>query len=145
MYSLKLDGEKFAKACAKEEDISPKDAVELCNKLKGMKLNNAKEYLKDLMEYKTALEYKRYKGKLAHKRGKGAAKYPVKAAKHILMLLEEVENNAEFKTLDPEKLWIEHINTSRGRITKWYRYRAYGRIEASFKRPANLEVIVKER
>jgi large subunit ribosomal protein L22 len=56
-----------------------------------------------------------------------AGRYPVKAAKAFLFLLEELEANAEYKGLDVDRLRIVHAATQRGMKSQRYISRAMGR------------------
>jgi large subunit ribosomal protein L22 len=83
-----------------------------------MKLESAKSYLRDIIELKRAVPFKRYRRDTGHKKGKIAAgKYPQKVAKSILSVLENAEANADFKGLDTKKLVVKHIASHKGRVT----------------------------
>ena len=49
-----LNLEKTAKASGREMRVSPKHAREVCNTIKGMKLDQAKDYLRQVMLKKKA-------------------------------------------------------------------------------------------
>lgn len=49
------DDKKTAKALGRSLKISPKHAVEICNRIRGMKVENAKNYLEDVIEMKKAV------------------------------------------------------------------------------------------
>ena len=57
----------------------------------------------------------------------GQRPLPVKAATHILKVLENAEANAEYKGLDTEKLRIIHISSHRGPVIRGWIPRAFGR------------------
>lgn len=46
--------------------------------------------------------------------GWAAGRYPVKAAEQVLKVLENAEANAEYKGMDTENLFIEHISSLMG-------------------------------
>ncbi|MEM3402870.1 MAG: 50S ribosomal protein L22, partial [Candidatus Hadarchaeales archaeon] len=102
-YSAKIE-DPCARAYGKEARVSPKDAVEICRAIKGMKLEKAKEFLMDVQRKKVAVPYRIHRKKLAHKKVVGTGAYPVKAAKEILKVLKNAEENAKYKGLDVEKL-----------------------------------------
>ena len=64
-----LNPEKTAKASGRELKVSHKAAREVCKALKGMMLNNAKQYLRDVAAKKKAVPYTRYNKKLPHRHG----------------------------------------------------------------------------
>ena len=143
-YTMISDPEKSARAIGKELNISPKKAVEICNSLRGMNLQDAKEFLEDVIEMKRPVPYKRYKRGTSNKKGiKGPGGYPVKAAAAILKVLESVEANAEHKELDPDEMRISVIAAHRGRVNKNYMPRAQGRATPFFHELTNLEVIIE--
>ncbi len=150
-YSVKFrEEEKIAKAVLWDVPVSPKIMYEITRAIRGMMLKEAKEYLKRVIELKEPVPFFRYKGKQAHKRGLAdkwkwpIGRYPVKAAKYLLKLLENVENNAENKDLDVNKLKIIHIASHKGPILKRWMPRAFGRSTPKFRRLSHVEVIVKE-
>lgn len=150
-YSVKLEDEsKVAKAVKYDVPVSVKIMRELLAVTKGLKLSRAKEFLKDVVALKKPVPFRRYHGKVAHKGGLAdqygwpAGRYPVKAAKYVLKLLDEVEANAENKGLDKDKLVILHAAAHRAPTIKRYMPRAYGRSTAKFRRRCHVEVIVKE-
>ncbi len=150
-YSYKVrDEARIAKAILWDADVSVKDMRELVNAVKKMKLDKAIEFLEKVIQLKEPVPFKRYKGKIAHKRGMGdkwkwpSGRYPVKAAKYLLQLLKNVRNNAENKGLDTSKLVIEHIAAHKGITLKRWMPRAFGRSTPKFDRRCNVEVVVRE-
>ncbi len=147
-YSVKgLDPDRTAIASGRDLRISPKAAREICNYIRGMNLQKAKEVLREVIELKRAIPYRRHKKKIPHRRGlQGfyAGRYPVKAAEAILKVLEAVEANAEFKGLYTDRLKIIHIAAQRGPVIKKYIPRAFGRSSPYFERLTHIEVAVEE-
>ncbi len=133
---------KIAKAYGRELKISPKHSVEICNFIRGMLVSEAKKLLEEVIALRRPVPYKKYKRKLAHKRGlQGwyAGRYPAKAATYILRLLKDVEANAAYKGLNTERLRIIHIAASKGRVIRGYR-----KGMPFNKSTTNIEVIVRE-
>jgi large subunit ribosomal protein L22 len=130
-YSLKeFDPDKTVKCSGRELKISPKAATEICRKLRGMRLDSAKELLEAVQKKKRAIAFRRYKKEVPHRsldEGWYAGRYPVKAAKSFLSLLEELESNAEYKGLDVDRIRIVHAASQRGMKTQRVISRAYGR------------------
>ncbi len=147
-YSVKgLDPDKTAIASGRDLSIKPKAAREICNQLKGKKLERAKNILNDVIELKQPIPYTRYNKKLPHRkgiRGFDAGRYPVKASEEILKILYSVEANAEFKGLYSDQLKITHIACHRGRKIRNYIPRAFGRASPYFKHLTHIEVVVEE-
>ena len=102
-YSIiaeELDPEKTVKASGRELRVSHKHSREVCRTIKGMMLTQAKEFLKDVMEKKKAVPFRRYNKKAGHRRGLDkafAGRYPIHASERILKVLTSAEANAENK------------------------------------------------
>ena len=148
-YSRIVDEEQEAKTArvfGKNLRISPKHAVEIARALKGLTVEDAKDYLEKVQQKKIAVPFRRHKKKVGHKRLHKwyAGRYPVKASKRIFELLQEVEANAEYKGLDMERLRIIHISAYKGRTFPGYRPRAYGRASPYNHETTNVELIVEE-
>jgi large subunit ribosomal protein L22 len=150
-YSIaeeELDPEKTVRASGRELRVSHKHAREVCRTIKGMMLTQAKQYLRDVMDKKRAVPFRRFKKKLGHRHGLEkayAGKYPVKAAKHILKIVEGAEANAEYKGLDTERLRIIHASTSQGMKIKRYMMRAQGRSTQKFETLSHIEIVLEEQ
>lgn len=142
-YSVQgLDPDRTVKASLREADISPKFSREVCRAIVGLKLNEAKQLMEDVINRKRMIPYRRYRKKRAHKRAtKGPGGYPVKIARKMLKLLESLEANAEFKGLSPENIKIIHAAAHKGRTIKKYIERAFGRSSPYFKTLVHIEVI----
>ena len=141
------DKSKTAKALGRSLKISPKHAVEICNRIRGMKVEKAEAYLEDVIEMKTAVPFKRHNKKVGHRRGIGGwptGRYPVKAAKQILDILKNAEANAEYKGLDTENLKIMHISSHRGYVIRGWTPRAFGRASPFNTPTTHIQVVLGE-
>jgi large subunit ribosomal protein L22 len=147
-YSItELDPDKTVKASGRELRVSTKHAREVCKTIKGMKLDQAKEYLRQVMEKKKPVPLRRYKKKVGHRRGMEkafAGRYPVKAAEKILKVLEGAEANAEYKGLDAERLRIIHASAYPGMKMKRSIERAHGRSSPRFETLCHIELVLEE-
>ena len=150
-YSIaeeRLDPEKTVRASAREISVSHKAAREVCRTIKGMMLTTAKKYLQDVMDKKKPVPYRRYTKKVGHHHGLTkafAGRYPVKASKYILKLLEGAEANAENKGLDTDRMRIIHVATSQGIKRKTYQPRAQGRATPSYDILCHVEIALEEQ
>ena len=150
-YSYKVrDESKIAKAVQFDIPVSIKVMREVVAVLRGLKTSDAKKLLENVIALKEPIPFKRYKGKQSHKRGLPdkykwpIGRYPVKAARYLLKLINQVEANAENKGLDKEKLVIVHIAAHKGITLKRWMPRAFGRSTPRFRRTSHVEIIVKE-
>ena len=95
--------------------ISRKFSVEIAHFIRGKDLATAKKLMHGVIAMKVAVPFRRYDWDLAHKPGGvGPGRYPVKAVKVILGLLESAEMNAVNKGLDQEKLYIHSVMANKG-------------------------------
>ncbi len=151
-YSVRVaDETKIAKAVARDVPVSPKKIVNLARVIKGMKLEEARKFLEDVIDKRQPVPQWKYKGKIAHHKGVSdrwripQAKYPVKAAKYMLKLLRNLEANAENKDLDIDRVRIIHVGVHKSFILKRFMPRAFGRSTPKFRRLSHIEVIAEER
>jgi len=142
-----VDPDRTAKASGRELRISPKHAREICKTIKGMMLEDAKNFLEDVIAMRRPVPFRRYKKKVPHRRGLQGfctGRFPVKAAHYILRLLKEVEANAEFKGLNTEKLKIIHAAAYPGMKLKKFFPRAFGRSSPDYEILTHVEIVVEE-
>lgn len=130
-YSIKrLDPAKGVRASGREMRISPKASREICVAIRNLNLQAAKDFLEQVIAFKKPVPFRRHKKEVPHRRGLVGwytGKYPVKAAKAILKLLNGLEANAEDKGLDKERLRIIHAAAQHGMRLKKGIPRAHGR------------------
>ncbi len=145
-YSMAPEG-RTSRAMGHELHISPKHAREICRTLRGMKVNNAIQYLEDVAALKKAVPFKRYRRNVAHKHGLvgwDAGRYPEKAARQILEVLKNAASNAEYKGLETEKMRVYHAGTLRGRIIRGWMPRAMGRATPKNTETISIEMVLRE-
>ena len=147
-YSItELDPDRTVKASGRELRVSPKHAREVCKTIKGMKLDQAKDYLQQVILKKKPVPFRRHKKKVGHRHGiekAYAGRYPVKATQKILKVLEGAEINAEYKGLDIERLRIIHASAYPGMKIKRYIERAFGRSSPRFETLCHVELVLEE-
>jgi large subunit ribosomal protein L22 len=150
-YSIieeELDPEKTVKASGREARVSHKSSREVCRTIKGMMLTKAKRYLRDVVAKKKPVPFKRFQKKAGHRHGlqkAHAGKYPVKAAKQVLKVLEGAEANAENKGLDTDRMRIIHACAYPGMKIKRFRPRAQGRSSPKTETLCHIEIALEEK
>jgi large subunit ribosomal protein L22 len=144
-YSTKVDPEKTARAYGRELHCSPKHCENIARVIRGLNVNRAKELLEDVINLRRAIPFKTHNSKRAHKKQMGPGGYPQKASEMMLNIIKNAENNAEYKGLDPENMYIAHASTYKGRILQGRRPRAFGRATLWNERTTNVEIIISER
>lgn len=143
-YTATADPDTTAKALGREMPISPKFAREVAGMIRGMKVDVARQALEDVIDKKRAVPLKRYNKRVSHKPGVGPGRYPVKAAKAILGVIDSAASNAEYKGLDVSAMEIRTITVSRGRTIPGHMPRAHGRATQWNQETVNLEIILEE-
>jgi large subunit ribosomal protein L22 len=140
---------KTAKALITNSNISIKYATEICNQMKGRPVDKAIAWLKRIDAHEEHLPLPRYHKKVAHRKGDAkqgtkAGRYPEKAVRAFVELLELAKNNADFKGLDAERLIILNAFASMG--VARYSYQSKGKIAGKARRhnSTHIEVIVSE-
>jgi len=141
-YSIKnLDKEHTAKVSGRALSISTKHSIEICNFIRGRKLEKAKALLNEVINHKIAVPFKKFNKDVGHRKGKIASgRYPENACKAILKLLEGAEANAQFKGLNTANLIVSHICANKA-STPWH----YGRQRRRKMKRTHVEVIVEEK
>lgn len=149
-YPRGFDEERSARAVVWDAPISPKKVVNLARLIRGMRLEDAKRFLERVAAGREPVPLWRHRRKQAHHRGVAdkygipMARYPVKAARILLRLLGNVENNAEVKGLEVERVKIAHIAVHKAPVLKRWMPRAFGRSSPKFRHRSHIEVVVVE-
>jgi large subunit ribosomal protein L22 len=147
-YSSKIKGDNIAKAKANELNVSPKHSIEIAGFIRHQRVNDAIAYLQEVVKLKKAVPFRYFTRNVAHKRGLpgnwDAGRYPVKASREYIRILESVKKNAEYIGLDAENLEIIHASANRGRAQKAFFPRAMGRATPKVRESVNIEIIVRE-
>ena len=139
-YAYNGPQEGTAKAVLKDAPISTKAAIEISNHLRGRKTSTAKAILERVLKKEEAIPYKRFTDGVGHRPGKGmaAGRYPYKAARSFLDLLNSVEANAAQAGLS-DQLIIKHLASHEGS-----RSFSYGRHRRRRVKQTHVEIAVKE-
>merc|ERR1712121_536580 len=123
---------------------------ETANNIKQKNLSRAVAYLKNVVDQKECVPYRRFNGGVGRcaqaKHWKTTqGRWPKKGAEFLLQMLKNAESNAEFKGLDTDHLVIDHIQVNRAPKMRRRTYRAHGRINPYMSSPCHIEMILVER
>ncbi|MCE8427151.1 MAG: 50S ribosomal protein L22 [Candidatus Methanoperedens sp.] len=141
-YSIDLGSEKTSKSTGKELHISKKHAHEISTAITGMKVEVARKFLEEVIELKRAVPYKRFVRSVPHRRGMCTGRYPQKAAKEFLKVLENAQNNAVYKGLEGDKMSIYHVETKKGHTFRGSFPRAQGRATPKNHETVSIQMIL---
>ncbi|OPY31467.1 MAG: 50S ribosomal protein L22P [Methanomassiliicoccales archaeon PtaU1.Bin124] len=143
-YTMEADPDTTSRAIGKEIPISPKFSREICRMIKGKKVDIALKMLEEVTELTRPVPIRRYNIGVAHKKGVGPGRFPVKAAKAISKVIESAKQNAEYKGLDAENMRVKLVAAHLGRTIPGHMPRAYGRSTPWNQQTVNIEVILEE-
>ncbi|CAF4397923.1 unnamed protein product [Rotaria magnacalcarata] len=115
-----------------------------------MTLRRATRYLKNVVDKKEIVPFKRFNGGVGRKAQAQVFKvtqgrWPKKSAEILLQLLKNAESNADVKGLDADHLVIDHIQVNRAPKIRRRTYRAHGRINPYQSSPCHIELILSEK
>lgn len=142
-YSRHFEDRETARAAGKRIDISFKDAVVICDKVRGMLLNDAIELLDEVSLLKRSIPFRRFNIGIGHRKKAEdfkIGKYPQKASRQIRYVLVNARNNAEEKGMETDDLKIIHVQALKGMKRKEIKAKASGR--RWYKQFVHIQVIV---
>jgi large subunit ribosomal protein L22 len=139
-YALEnFDKSRHVRASIRDKSTSHKHAREVAVAIKGMSIEKARLFLEDVIARKIAVPYRRYNNEVAHRSnirdGFCSGRYPQKAAKEVLKLLDNLEANAEYKGMDLHK----------GTKIKRFTPRAMGRSSPKYNTLIHFELVAQEK
>ncbi len=144
-YSAHRNPERSARALGSELHCSPKHSQNIMRAIKGMSIEEAKQFLEDVIAKKRAVPFTTHNRDVSHRKGMGPGAYPEKASQLILRVLKNAENNAEYKGLDTENMIISHASAYKGQKIEGMMPRAFGRSSPKNKQTTNAELIIEEK
>jgi len=142
-----VDPAKSAKARGANLRVHFKNTRETAQAVKGLTLRRAQAYLKDVLNHKDTVPFRRFTGCIGrnaqaknHKWTQG--RWPEKSARYILDLLTNAESNAEVQGLEVDNLYVDHIQVNQAPKLRRRTYRAHGRINPYMSSPSHIELIL---
>ena len=148
-YQVELSAANTARAYSANSNISTKYATEICREIKGKPVEKAIAFLERIEKQEQFLPLKQFNRKVAHRKGESksgvkSGRYPKKACRAFVKLLESVKANADFKGMDADNLIIVHAFASMG--FRRYSFQSKGRIGGKRRRrkSTHIEIIVRE-
>ena len=146
-FSGYYDEERMARAYGKELKVSPKHSNEICRRIRGMVAEDAIELLEAVIEKKKSIPFKRYNKRVPHRKEGAGGRFPVKASKQILKVIEAALANAthreELGHPEPDEMRISTAAAYKGRILPGWIQRAQGRATPFNEETTNVEIILE--
>lgn len=143
-YSYEFEKEGTASARAEGVDVSYKDIVEACGRIRGKTIAWAVDFLERAARGEIPILFKRHNKKLGHRKELRGQKgrYPKKAAAILLKVLKSAFANARTKGLG-EDLIIAHVAANKK--STYPRLAAKGRRVRSDYEISRVEIVLKEK
>ena len=165
-FTQPLQGNRLSVARATNVDVHVKACLEICRTVRGMTAGAAVRKLEkvllidsdrpDIRAKAEAIPYRLGSGNKKRKRsgpsmvghrkgGMGPGRYPVKASRVVIKLLNSAMDNArhQHEDIDAEDMIITHIAAHRGLIKRGFMPRARGRATPKNHYQVNLEVFLE--
>ena len=146
-YSVDADPDTTAKAMLRDRPISPKHAKEIAREVKGGTAAEAVSYLEDVIDGERSVPFRQHNSGVGHRKdidGWDAGRYPEKASKAYLDLLENAIGNAESQGFDGEAMTIKHVAAHKTGERPGRKPRAFGRASPWNTPLVDVELILEE-
>jgi len=166
-YTQLLQGSCLATARSVQVDMHVKHCFEVCRAVKNKTAGEAIAFLNQVLKIDSnradvrrkaaAVPFRLGSGNkrkrrsgpsmVGHRKGGiGPGRFPVKASREIIKVIESAMENAryQYEDIDAEEMLITHIAAHRGRIRKGWIPRARGRATPSNHYQVNLEVFLED-
>ena len=166
-YTQLLQGSRLATARAVEEDLHVKHCFEVARAIKHQTAGEALEFLNnvlkidsdrpDIRKKAVAVPFRLGSGNKRRKRsgpsmvghrkgGIGPGRYPVKASRLMIKLINSCMENArhQYEDIDPEEMVITHCAAHRGTIKRGFTPRARGRASPKNHYKVNVEIFLED-
>ena len=146
-YSVETDPDTTAKGMLRERHMSHKHSKAIAREIKGMTVEDAREYLQAVIDEEQSVPFKQHNSGVGHRSdidGWDAGRYPEKASEAFLTLIENVVNNADEQGFDGESMEIMHVAAHKVGEVQGRQPRAFGRATAWNTPEVDVEIVVAE-
>jgi large subunit ribosomal protein L22 len=146
-YSVDVDPDTTAKAMLRERHMSHKHSKEIAREIKGETAGDAVEYLEAVIDEEQSVPFRSHNTGVGHRNdieGWDAGRYPEKASKAFLDLLENAINNADHQGFEAEAMTIEHVAAHKVGESRGQKPRAFGRASEWNTPQVDVELVLTE-
>ena len=146
-YSVEADPDTTAKGMLRERHMSFKHSKAIAREIKGMTAGDAVDYLQQVIEGERSVPFKKHNSGVGHRSdidGWDAGRYPEKASRAFLDLIENVTNNADEQGFDGEGMTIMHVAAHKVGESQGRKPRAMGRADPWNTPQVDVELIIEE-
>jgi large subunit ribosomal protein L22 len=146
-YSVDVDPDTTAKAMLRERQMSHKHSKALSREIKGETASDAQDYLEAVIAGERSVPFRQHNSGVGHRNdieGWDAGRYPEKASKAFLDLLENAIGNAEHQGFDGENMVIKHVAAHKVGESMGRKPRAMGRASPWNSPEVDVELVLEE-
>jgi large subunit ribosomal protein L22 len=146
-YSVEADPDTTAKAMLRDRPISIKHSKAIAREIKGGTVSDAVSYLEAVIAGERSVPFKQHNTGVGHRSdidGWDAGRYPEKASKAFLELLENASNNADEQGFDGDSMTIKHVAAHKVGERQGRKPRAFGRADPWNTTLCDVELIIEE-
>ncbi|WP_415381408.1 50S ribosomal protein L22 [Halosimplex sp. TS25] len=146
-YSVDADPETTAKAMLRERQMSHKHSKAIAREIKGKTAAEAVEYLQAVIDEEQSVPFRQHNSGVGHRNdidGWDAGRYPEKASKAFLDLLENAVGNADEQGFEGEAMEIMHVAAHKVGEQQGRKPRAMGRASPWNTMQVDVELILEE-
>jgi large subunit ribosomal protein L22 len=146
-YSVEADPETTARGMLRDRPISLKHSKAVSRAIKGKTVAEAETYLEAVVNEERSVPFKQHNSGVGHRSdidGWDAGRYPEKASKDFLKLLENVRNNADEQGFEGSEMVIKHVAAHKTGERPGRKPRAFGRADPWNTTLCDVELIIEE-
>ena len=146
-YSVKADPETTARGMLRDRPISLKHSKAIAREIKGMTIADAESYLDDVIAQRQSVPFRQHNSGVGHRSdidGWDAGRYPEKASKAFLELIENVASNADEQGFDGNAMAIRHVAAHKVGERQGRKPRAFGSADPWNTTICDVELIIEQ-
>jgi large subunit ribosomal protein L22 len=146
-YSVEADPETTARGMLRDRPISLKHSKAVSRAIKGKTVEEAEAYLEAVINEERSVPFKQHNTGVGHRSdidGWDAGRYPEKASKDFLKLIENVRNNADEQGFEGSEMVIKHVAAHKTGERPGRKPRAFGRADPWNTTLCDVELIIEQ-
>ncbi|WP_372911088.1 50S ribosomal protein L22 [Salinigranum sp.] len=146
-YSVEADPETTAKGMLRDRPISLKHSKAISRAIKGKTVTEAEAYLEAVINEERSVPFKQHNTGVGHRSdidGWDAGRYPEKASKDFLKLIENVRNNADEQGFEGSEMVVKHVAAHKTGERPGRKPRAFGRADPWNTTLCDVELIIEQ-
>jgi large subunit ribosomal protein L22 len=146
-YSVEADPDTTARAMLRDRPISLKHSKAVARQIRDKTVTEAVAYLESVAAEERSVPFKQHNTGVGHRSdidGWDAGRYPVKACKAFLDLIENVSGNATEQGFDADEMVIAHIAPHKVGEREGRKPQAFGRAGPWNTTLCDVEIVLEE-